>query len=149
MNAYETLLDVESRLLRGVSETELLEIRNQFQSRAFREELKEYFRTHNYAPQYEDDLIRIGNLCDERHAARVSDFAISDNIGTSSGIALIFGGVFAAVTLPITLVSIPVITIVGGGLIVGRMYLTRKQLSAEALLYEQIAKEIQNYRGKF
>jgi hypothetical protein len=149
MNAYETLLDIEFRLSRGVSETELLEIRNLVQSRAFRDELKEYFRTHNYAPQYEDDLIRIGNICDERRAARASDLAISDNIGTSSGIALIFGGVFAAVTLPITLVSIPVITIVGGGLIVGRMYLTRKQLSAEALLYEQIAKEIQNYRGKF
>jgi hypothetical protein len=149
MNAYETLLDIEVRLSRGVSEVELVAIRNQLQSRAFREELKDYFRTRNYAPQYEDDLIRIGNLCDERRAGRASDLAISDNIGTSSGIALIFGGVFAAITLPITLVSIPVITIVGGGMIVGRMYLTRRELSSEALLYEQIAKEISNYRGKF
>jgi hypothetical protein len=149
MNAYETLLDIELRLSQGATEADLLEIRTQLQSRAFREELKDYFRTHNHNPEYEDDLIKIGNLCDERRAERVTSLAISDNVGTGSGIALIFGGIFAAISLPVTLVSVPIITIFGGGLIVGRMYLTRRQLSSEALLYEQISKEIHNFRGAF
>lgn len=149
MTPYETLLSIEDRLSQDPGETELTQIRDRLQSRGYRKGLLDFFRERNFAPGYDDDLVRIANLADQKRAERSLDASRIATLGLGGGSSLVVGGIFTAITLTGGAAAIALIPIAGGLYMSARSYSAQGQLAREELLLKQITEELRELRRGF
>jgi len=112
-------------------------------SRAFALEIKEYRRGLNDPDalnDFEDDVLRFRRDIERLRAALDYDRQQLGVIGIGMGVALVGGGIIAAVSIAVP--PLALLPIAAGGMVLGTSYSRGKQISREIALCDQMIERL-------